>query len=126
MKHLLTGFLCWIAINFTVTAQENALIVNNWQIKAVEEFGAEYDPEEQQANDWINFMADKTFEASFENQSLSGTWSEKNGTVTLIPGKNSDFEVNWMRVESLEKERLAIKFQIPSLVKTTYIFVPKE
>ncbi len=124
VKTIFLGCFFVIGLIISLLAQEN--IVNKWNIKAVEEFGEEYQPKPEQTNDWITFNEDKTFIGSFEGKEIKGNWSEKEGKTHVTASKDSEFKVNWMKVESLEEGRLSLRFQIPNLIKTIYILVPEN
>lgn len=118
-------FLIVITVySFGQTASEN--ITKKWSLSELEEFGEKFALAEEQKNDWITFTADNKYSGTLSSEAIEGTWSEKGGKIYLSKGAASVFNVNWIKVITLEANSLVITYQSEDLIKTTLYYIPAE
>lgn len=128
MKKLSSLFILFIITASLGFAQNSASekITKKWALNELEEFGEKYALTDLQKNDWIAFTTDYKYTGSINSKSIEGTWSEKQGKIYLAKGKNSKFKVNWIKVITLESEKLVITYQSVDLIKTTLYYIPNK
>jgi len=128
MKKLSSLFILLIITTSLSFAQNSASekITKKWSLNELEEFGEKYALTDLQKNDWMTFTANHKYTGLINNESIEGTWSEKQGKIYLTKGKNSKFKVNWIKVITLESEKLVITYQSVDLIKTTLYYIPAK
>jgi hypothetical protein len=124
MKKYSIIFLVLISsLSFGQTKKE--ILIQNWKIDKVEEFGQEYSPMENQKNDKIEFTKNGNFSGIIEGNHVQGNWSVKGSNVVLsINKKLSKTKFNWIKVKLVEKEKFVIEYQNVDLITATILFIP--
>lgn len=101
-------------------------VTKKWSLHELEEFGDKFALAENQKNDWITFTADNKYTGTINNEAIEGTWSEKVGKIYLSKGAASVFNLNWIKVITLEANSLVITYQSEDLIKATLYYIPAE
>ncbi len=125
MKKILPIFLILISsLAFGQTTKE--ILTKKWKLDKVEDFGQLYDPMDNQKGDWIEFTNDGKFTGIIEGLHAEGTWSATKTVVIKIDKAKSKLAVNWSKVKTVEKGKVAIEYQNGDLITSTLIFIPSE
>jgi len=121
-------FLCWSLGAFSQESNKE-LLIKKWTVKAIEEFGVEYqiDEESEHVKDWLIFTKEGTFSGLTENKQVEGTWSIKSGKTYMIANKTKSIKkINWIKVDALTETNITFTYQSENLIKTTLIFIPED
>jgi len=109
---------------FSQTKKE--ILAQKWKLDKVEEFGQQYNPMDNQKNDWLEFSSNGKFKGIIESDHVEGTWSAGSKTVVSVNKKLSKTKINWTKVKAVEKGKLAIEYQNGDLITATLLFVPAK
>ena len=125
---LLLIFLCWSLGAFSQESNKG-LLIKKWTVKAIEEFGVEYqiDEESEHVKDWLIFTKEGIFSGLIENKQVEGTWSIKSGKTYMTANKTKSIKkINWIKVDALTETNITFTYQSENLIKTTLIFIPED
>jgi RecA-family ATPase len=124
-KSIVILFLITNIVAFSQSKKE--ILIQKWKIDKVEEFGDQFDPIENQKNDWIDFSKDGKFSAQVEGKAVFGSWSAKEAKITLSVNKTlSKTKINWIKEVSVAKDKFSFKYQNGDLISAILIFIPTK
>lgn len=116
-----------IVASTTAFAQSKKdMMTKKWKLNKTEEFGQEYAPLDNQKGDWLEFTSDGKFKGIVEGNHAEGTWSASSNATVKFDKTKSKTKVNWAKVKSVAKDKLAIEYQNGDLITSTLIFIPAE
>jgi len=124
-KSILVLFVLISSIAFSQSKKE--ILTQKWKIDKVEEFGQQFNPMDNQINDWIQFSSNGKFNAIIESNHVEGNWSINGSKVVVSVNKKlSKTIINWTKVKSLSNEKLAVEYQNGDLITATLHFIPNK
>lgn len=120
-------FACFAIYSIGQTgASKESLLIKEWKIVSVEEFGVENPATEKQASDYARFSADKKCEIKHEGlKPRTGTWSMDKAATTLNVAFDDDGEKRVYKIYALSETNLSIEYKDKVLIKTKYNYIPK-
>ena len=124
-KSIIVLFVLMSTVVFSQTKKE--ILAQKWKLDKVEEFGQEYNPMDNQKNDWLEMTTNGKFKGVIENNHVEGTWSASGSKVVVSVNKKlSKTKINWTKVKSVEKGKFKLEYQNGDLITATLIFVPAK
>ena len=100
------------------------ILTQKWKLNKVSEFGQEYNPMDNQKNDWLEFSSNGKFKGIIESNHVEGTWSAGSKVVVSVNKKLSKTKINWTKVKAVEKGKFALEYQNGDLITATMLFIP--
>ena len=123
-KSILILFVIINTVAFSQTKKE--ILAQKWKLDKVSEFGQEYNPMDNQKNDWLEFSANGKFKGIIESNHVEGTWSAGSKVVVSVNKKLSKTKINWTKVKAVEKGKFALEYQNGDLITATLLFIPAK
>jgi ribosomal protein L25 (general stress protein Ctc) len=126
MKKLTTLLILVMIIATTTFAQsQKESLTKKWKVTGLEEFGTKYDIGDDRKNDWLEFKKDGTFVGVIYNGHVEGRWSASGNKVVINANKSaSKTKINWIKVKTVEKDKLVFTYQDIDLIQSTLTFSP--
>jgi len=104
-------FIGLIPFSNTMVAQNvsKTALIKTWKLEKYYEEGEYYEPEVNEANDYIDFKEDMTFSAMMEGELYTGTWM-LNTNGAYIELKYESNEIDKLRIKWLGDYNLVVIF----------------
>lgn len=123
-NYLIIALLLISTATFGQTKKE--MLTKKWTLSKVIDFGQEYDPMDNQKNDWLEFTANGQFTGVMEGAHVEGTWSAGKSVIVKVDKTKSKLKVNWSKVKGVEKDKFLLEYQNGDLITSTLVFIPAQ
>jgi hypothetical protein len=110
MKQTILVVAVFMSIIFSATAQNlsKSRLCKKWYLSHYEHFWIDYEPETNEANDYIQFKPDMTYESVDEGKKTTGRWSfnAKEKYILMYDGKGNHIK---LLVEDLDEKEFVFE-----------------
>lgn len=100
-------------------------LCKTWKLTAIEEFHQTLPPGDDNKNDEVSFLNDRTIFLMWNNKSYTGTW-ELDKSAKWIHVTVSKDEKYKFQLLSISDTKMIYQYQDPELVRTNYTFEEKK
>ncbi|MCO6500135.1 MAG: hypothetical protein J5I47_07125 [Vicingus serpentipes] len=127
MKKIFPLIILLITISTAAFSQSSKkeMLTKKWKVTELEEFGSKYELDDNRKDDWMEFNSDGTFTGLIYNGHVEGTWNATETKVSISTNKKtSKTTINWIKVKTVEVEKLVFTYQDGDLIQATLTLVP--